>query len=95
LEKVAALAEVDSLELHGLTMTGKHGLVAYKPESIQVMGEIRRMRQEGIPAYFSMQTGPSVFINTYPERIDDVQARIEALGLKTISARVGGEVKIV
>jgi len=95
LEKVAALAEVDSLELHGLTMTGKHGLIAYKPESIQVMGEIRRMRQEGIPAYFSMQTGPSVFINTYPERIDDVKERIEALGLKTISARVGGEVKIV
>ncbi|MDI6888622.1 MAG: hypothetical protein QMC78_02850 [Methanocellales archaeon] len=95
LEKVAALAEVDSLELHGLTMTGKRGLVAYKPESIQVMGEIRKMRQEGIPAYFSMQTGPSVFINTYPERISDVRERIEALGLKTISAGVGSEVKIV
>ncbi len=95
LEKVASLAEVDSLELHGLTMTGKHGLVAYKPESIQVMGEIRKMRQEGVPAYFSMQTGPSMFINTYPERIDEVKERIEALGLKTISAGVGGEVKIV
>ncbi|MDI6640358.1 MAG: hypothetical protein QMD78_06015 [Methanocellales archaeon] len=95
LEKVAMLAEIDSLELHGLTMTGKHGLVAYKPESIAVMSEIRRMRQDGMEAYFSMQTGPSVFINTYPECVQDVKERIESLGLRTILAGVGGEVKIV
>lgn len=95
LEKVAHLVETDSLELHGLTMTGKHGLVAYKPESIQVITEVRKMRQEGIPAYFSMQTGPSVFINTYPERIPEVQERISFLGLKTIRTGIGEGVRIV
>ncbi|ATZ61489.2 MAG: diphosphomevalonate decarboxylase [Methanosarcinales archaeon Met12] len=95
LEKVAHLVEIDSLELHGLTMTGKHGLIAYKPESIQVITEVRKMRQEGIPAYFSMQTGPSVFINTYPERIPEVQERIGSLGLKTIRTGIGDGVRIV
>lgn len=95
LEKVAHLVETDSLELHGLTMTGKRGLVTYKPESIQVITEVRKIRQEGIPAYFSMQTGPSVFINTYPEHIPEVQERISSLGLKTIRTGIGEGVKIV
>ncbi|MFQ6105599.1 MAG: diphosphomevalonate decarboxylase [Candidatus Hydrothermarchaeaceae archaeon] len=95
LKRVMELAEIDSLELHALTMTGRRGLVAYKPESIQIMGEIRRMREEGTEAYFSMQTGPSVFVNTYPEDVKKVRRRIGELELKTIVSSVGGEVRIV
>lgn len=93
--RVAQLAEIDSLELHALTMTGEKGLVAYKPESILLMSEIRRMRQHGLNAYFSMQTGPSVFINTYPEEVKEIKAWVEELGLRAIESRVGGEVKLV
>jgi diphosphomevalonate decarboxylase len=93
--RVAQLAEIDSLELHALTMTGEKGLVAYKPESILIMSEIRRMRQNGLNAYFSMQTGPSIFINTYPEEVKEIRKWVEELGLKAIESRVGGEVKLV
>jgi len=95
LEKFAQLVETDALELHALTMTGKQGLLIFKPESIQVIEEVRKMRQEGIPVWFSMQTGPSVFINSYPAKIPEIKKRIEVLGLKTISTGVGSEVKIV
>jgi mevalonate pyrophosphate decarboxylase len=93
--RVAQLAEIDSLELHALTMTGEKGLVAYKPESILLMSEIRKMRQNGLNAYFSMQTGPSVFINTYPEEVNEIKAWVEELGLRAIESGVGEEVKLV
>lgn len=92
---VAQLAEIDSLELHALTMTGKHGLVAYKPESILVMSEIRKMREHGLNAYFSMQTGPSVFINTYPGEMREIRRWVEGLGLKAMESKVGGEASII
>jgi len=92
--RVAQLAEIDSLELHALTMTGENGLVAYKPNSILLMSEIRKMRQTGLNAYFSMQTGPSVFINTYPEEMDEIQRWIKGIGLKSLISKVGGEVKV-
>lgn len=94
LKRVAELAEIDSLELHALTMTGRKGLLAYKPESILVMSEIRRMRQHGLNTYFSMQTGPSVYINTYPEEVREIKGWIRDLGLKAIESRVGGEVRV-
>lgn len=95
LRRVGELAEIDSLELHGVTMTGRGGLMLYQPESILVMGEVRRMRGDGIPAYFSMQTGPSVYVNTYPERVELVRSRLTKVGLPTLVSRVGGEVRVV
>jgi diphosphomevalonate decarboxylase len=92
--RVAQLAEIDSLELHALTMTGENGLVAYKPNSILLMSEIRKMRQTGLNAYFSMQTGPSVFINTYPEEMGEIQRWIKSIGLKSLISKVGGRVKV-
>ena len=94
LEKTAQLIETDALELHALTMTGKHGILIFQPESIQVISEVRKMRKEGVPVWFSMQTGPSVFINTYPNLVPKIQKRIEALGLRTIPTSVGKEVQI-
>lgn len=95
LERVGELAEIDSLELQGVTMTGRGGLMLYRPESILVMSEVRRMREDGIPAYFSMQTGPSVYVNTYPEKAEVIRRRLAKRGLPTLVSRVGGEVRLV
>ena len=95
LSTVGRLAEADTLELHAVTMTGRRGLVVYRPESIQVINLVRRMRREGLEVYFSMQTGPSVFINTYPENLDEVRKRIEQIGVKTLTSNVGDGVTII
>ena len=95
LESVGEMAEADSLELHGVTMTGDNRIIIYEPDSIRVINEVLKIRKNGIPAYFSMQTGPSVFINTYPKYAKEVQGKIDMLGLKTILSRIGGEAKII
>ncbi len=95
LVRVGMLAERDTFELHALILTGSGGIMVYEPESIEVIKCVRSLREEGKPVFFSMQTGPSVFVNTYPEDMSYVKSRLLSLGLRVIEARVGGEVQIL
>ena len=64
LRTLGVLAERDTLELHSLTMTGESRMIIMTEDSIRIIDRVRRLRDDGVEAYFSMQTGPSVFINT-------------------------------
>jgi phosphomevalonate decarboxylase len=87
------LAEMDSLELHAVTMTGPSKLVLMRPESLRVVNEVQRLRSENVLCYYSMQTGPTVYINTLPEDTDYVRTRIEDLGFTPYVSSIGGPVR--
>jgi len=87
---IAGLAEEDSLNLHAITMTGKSHMVLWEPETVGVIKEVIRMREEGIPAWYSIDTGPSVFVNTLKHRAQEVQSRLmEKVSGETILSDVG------
>lgn len=90
--EVCKIAETDSLSLHAVTMTGRQGLVLVSPETINVIRRVRTLREEkGIPVWYSMDTGPSVFLNTQPEYLDKVCDDIEGnLNVPIIRSGVGG-----
>jgi phosphomevalonate decarboxylase len=89
--RIGRLAEQDSLSLHAVTMTTGKGWILMKPETIQVINEVKKLRSEGLKAWFSLDTGPSVFINTVPEDAMEISVRIQRdFGLRTIVSRVGG-----
>ena len=92
---ICALAERDTLMLHGITMTGSAEMVLWQPETLRVILAVRKMREAGIPAFFSIDTGATAYVNTLPGRGPEVQARIEELGIRTIPCRVGGPARIV
>ncbi len=92
---ICALAERDTLMLHGITMTGSAEMVLWQPETLRVILAVRKMREAGIPAFFSIDTGATVYVNTLPGRGPEVQTRIEELGIRTIPCRVGGPARIV
>ncbi len=94
-QKVGELTEQDTLELHSVTMTGSNGLILMSPDTIRVAIRIRELRSEGTEAYFSMQTGPSVFINTTEKHEDRVKKAISRLGYKTLYSRVGDRARIL
>lgn len=93
IEKIGILAERDSLILHGITMTGLDEMILWRPETVSVILEVRKMRSEGIPAYFSIDTGATVYVNTLPKLVNTVEARISALGVKTLTCGVGGSAR--
>jgi len=92
LPEVCRLAEADSLSLHAVTMTGRQGLVLLAPETISVIQRVRKLREEkGVPVWYSMDTGPSVFLNTKPEYLDRVCDDIEGnVNIPVIRSGVGG-----
>jgi len=94
--EVCRLAENDSLSLHAVTMTGNGGLVLMSPETINVIRRVKAMREEGIPVWYSLDTGPSVFLNTQSEYLqkvcDDIQNSVH---LPVIKSDVGGSANTI
>lgn len=94
IDRIGSLAETDTLLLHGITMTGIDELVLWRPDTVKVILEVKKMRQDGLPAYFSIDTGATVYINSRLQDAKEVRSRIEALGIGTTLCSVGGEAKV-
>jgi len=89
---IGRLAEEDSLNLHASTMTGKAHMVLWEPETVRIIKEVQRMRREGVPAWYSIDTGPSVFVNTFTDYVETVADRLRELGCSNvITSKVGGK----
>jgi len=94
-KKFGQLVELDSLELHAVTMTGGSGIILINCDSLKIIQLVREMRErEKVECFFSMQTGPSVFINTVHEDSEYVAEQVRELGYEPIISGIGGEVKI-
>jgi len=92
ISKIGRLAEKDTLNLHAITMTGKSCMVLWEPDTVRIMKEVISMRNSGIPAWYSIDTGPSVFINTDTKSSRIINERLQEIGLKNvITSRVGGK----
>ncbi|MEF8818162.1 MAG: phosphomevalonate decarboxylase MvaD [Haloferacaceae archaeon] len=84
------LAEHDSLSLAATTMTGPAGWVYWQPRTIAVFNAVRALRDEGVPVYFSVDTGASVYVNTTADHVERVEAAVADCGVETTVWAVGG-----
>ncbi len=94
-EAIGHLAEADTLVLHGITMTGPSRRVLWKPETLVAMQEVWAMRDDGIPAHFSIDTGATVYVNCPIDRVGEVEDRLKDRELETIRCHVGGGARLV
>ena len=93
---VSRLSEEDTLNLHATTMTGNDHMVLWEPETLMIIKEVIAMRSEQLSAWYSMDTGPSVFINTFTRNVEKVASRIKNLGFDNlIISKVGDKPKII
>ena len=69
--KICSLTEKDSLLLHAVTMTGDSHMLVLEPESIQIFKKIKELRNTGITANVSWDTGPSTFVNTTEDNVNE------------------------
>jgi phosphomevalonate decarboxylase len=76
--RVMELAETDTMNLHAITLTMPHSLLTWRGQTVEVMQAVRRLRRETkVPAYFSIDTGATVYVNTLPEHQDQVRSALE------------------
>lgn len=61
---LGALNEIDTLNLFNVTATAPSRLLYWEPVTLAVMKRVVELRADGLCAYFSIDTGPSVFVLT-------------------------------
>jgi phosphomevalonate decarboxylase len=93
--RVYELAEHDSLSLAAATMTGPAGWVYWQPRTIEIFNAVRELREEGVPVYFSVDTGASVYVNTTADHVDRVEATVADCGVDTRVWEVGGPARVL
>jgi mevalonate pyrophosphate decarboxylase len=76
-------------------MTGENRLVIMTEDTLRIITEVRELRSGGTKAYFSMQTGPSVFINTSEKHEHAVLRAVQKLGYKAYLSGVGEKAAIL
>jgi phosphomevalonate decarboxylase len=90
------LAEHDSLSLAATTMTGPAGWVYWQPRTLEVFEAVRDLRSgDDVPAYFSTDTGASVYVNTTADHVDRVESVVADCGVETRVWEVGGPATVL
>jgi len=94
-DRAFELAEHDSLSLAATTMTGPAGWVYWQPRTIEVFNAVRDLREAGVPVYFSVDTGASVYVNTTADHVDRVEEAVADCGVDTHVWGVGGPARVL
>jgi diphosphomevalonate decarboxylase len=96
---IGQLAELDSMRLHGITMSGsrEQKLIGWEPENITLFRMCNDLRAQGIPVYASTDTGPTVVFITHHSHAQAVTAAIDALnlGLEHVTSGVGRSAELI
>ena len=95
-EKICELAEIDTLNLHAITMTGAGRLLVYEPKSIEIIKKVLELRASGTPCWYSLDTGPSVFINSRAKYSEPVAKALKEMGIENaILSGIGDAARVV
>lgn len=73
------LVEAEALELHAIMFTAKPTLIYLLPETVLVMRLVKEWRVEGLPVYFSLNTGQDVHLLCMLEHADEICKRLRKL----------------
>ncbi len=96
-QTVGRLAELDSIQLHAITMTGSddHKIFAWEPENLTLFRACNELRAKGAPVYASTDTGPTVVLLTRRDMVDRVASHVRSLGFDAIEGDIGGPAHLV
>lgn len=76
LDALATLVEGNCLAMHANAMAARPGILYFRPSTLWAIEEVRAMRAEGTPVFFTIDAGPHVVAFTPPEHLDVVAARL-------------------
>lgn len=91
-DRVGRAAEEDALLMHAVMMTSTPGLLYWTPETMAGMLAVRRWREEGIRAYFTIDAGPNLHVLCEGRDAPEVARRARAeLGVGSVIDNAPGE----
>ena len=83
--------EEEAVDLHLIAMSSSPPIFYWRPGTLEVLEAVRRLRTEGVKAYFTIDAGPNVHVICPPDAEETVASRLGALGSvrEIIRDRVG------
>jgi diphosphomevalonate decarboxylase len=92
LAELGPLIEQEALELHTIMLTQTPPLIYWTPGTLRIMKLTSHWRNEGIPVYFTINTGQDVHLICGQEDVDKVKAKLAGLEeVKDIIVNTPGE----
>lgn len=78
-EQFGALVESEALELHAVMLTSTPPLAYLLPETVRVIRAVRAWRTQGLPVYFTLNTGQDVHCICEERNAKEVENRLKTL----------------
>ena len=81
LSKIGDLSEFDTLCLHGVAMTAPNdeNIIAWDPDTLRVMLEVRELRKSGYEVYYTIDTGPSLVLLLKRAQTDEIYNELKRI----------------
>lgn len=79
LEALGPVLEDEAIDLHLVAMSSKPAIFYWRPATLEVLWQVRSLRDEGVAAWATMDAGPNVHVICPPEAEEPVARRLGAL----------------
>jgi diphosphomevalonate decarboxylase len=90
--KVGKAAEFDCISMHATMMTSIPMLLYWTTGTIRVINAVKKMREEGLECYFTIDAGPNVKVLCLPENAKKIESKLrEVKGVKNVIENRPGE----
>lgn len=76
-KQVGLVAERNAMKMHATNLAAHPPFSYWSPDSIRAMDAVRKLRQLGLTAYFTMDAGPNVKIICKASEMDAIQSELE------------------
>ncbi len=80
------LLESEALELHSIMLTSKPSLIYLLPASLKIMHLAKKWRAEGLPVYFTVNTGQDIHLICQKKDVDAVVKKLN--GVEEVSKTI-------
>ena len=75
---LAAIAEHNCLKMHSIMWASRPPLVYWNAATMRCLQTVRRLQDEGVAVFFTIDAGPQVKAVCVPDSVDDVEAALRA-----------------
>jgi len=89
---LSEIIELDSNIMHAVMMTSKPPIMYWKPTSLLIMHEVKKMRQKGIAAAYTLDAGSNVHVICTEASYEKVEANLQDIPgvIKILKSPTGG-----
>lgn len=89
--------EQSALRMHAVALASSSGLLYWNPATVAAIEAVRKLRSEGLNAYFTIDAGPHVKVLVPTSEVDSARSELEKVPgvIRTITTTPGGAARLI